>query len=187
MKELIQQINARHGISDNTTKLVRQSFEREEMSKNTFILSDGQLCRKLYFMDKGVVRTFYYHQERDISSWFYLENSFFTSWYSFYSQQPGYEYIETLENCVVYSISYNKYQQLLAASPDFQVFGRLLAEEQVAFIDVYSKGYMFASAKDKYKSLLGYFPNIEQRVKLGQIASFLGISQETLSRIRAGK
>jgi hypothetical protein len=52
---------------------------------------------------------------------------------------------------------------------------------------MYSKGYMFLSAKDKYQLLNEYFPNIELRVKLGQIASFLGISQETLSRIRAGK
>ncbi len=187
MRQLIEQIKTRCQVSPEMEQLISQYFVREEIAKNTFILSDGQLCRKLYFMDQGLVRTFYYHQDKEITSWFYSETNFFASWYSFYAQEPGYEYIETLEDCVVYAISYQKFQSLLAAFAEFQVFGRLLAEEQVSFIDMYSKGYMFLSAKDKYKLLTEYFPNIELRVKLGQIASFLGISQETLSRIRAGK
>lgn len=151
------------------------------------VLSDGQTCRKLYFLEKGTLRTFYYHMERDITSWFYKEGNLMSSWYSFYNQTPGFEYIETLEDTTLWAISYQKYQQLLQRSFEFQQFGRLLAEEQVAFIDYYSKGYMFLSAKEKYNLLIAHFPDIELRVKLGHIASYLGISQETLSRIRAGK
>ena len=69
----------------------------------------------------------------------------------------------------------------------FEGFARLLAEEQITFTDQFFKGYMFLSAMEKYQLLLQYFPDIELRVKLTYIASFLGISRETLSRIRAQK
>ena len=63
-------------------------------------------------------------------------------------------------------------------------FGRMLAEEQLAAIDDYSRGFALLSAKEKYESLLSFFPDVTQRVNLGYIASMLGITQETLSRIR---
>ena len=112
---------------------------------------------------------------------------FLTSWYSFYSQVQSFEYIETLEDSVVYAIDYTQYQKLLEQFPSMERFGRLLAEEQMAFLDNFSKGYMFLTAKEKYQLLLSIYPNVELHVKLGHIASFLGISQETLSRIRARK
>jgi len=110
-----------------------------------------------------------------------------SSWYGFYKQETSYEYIEALEDCSVYAIEYHDYKKLIEVYPKFERFSRLLAEEQLAFIDLYSKGYMFMSAKEKYDLLLSNIPNIELRVKLGYIASFLGISQETLSRIRSSK
>lgn len=84
----------------------------------------------------------------------------------------------------MYAITYDKYQKLIADFPAFGNFARLLAEEALAFLDYFSKSWSFLSASEKYALLQQYFPNIEQRVKLGQIATFLGISQETLSRIR---
>ncbi len=68
----------------------------------------------------------------------------------------------------------------------FILLGKLI-EEQLVYIDTYSKGYMFLSAKEKYDKLLSFFPDIDQRANLGYIASMLGISQETLSRIRGEK
>jgi len=87
----------------------------------------------------------------------------------------------------LFSFEYYDYKKLIETYPKFERFSRLLAEEQLAFIDLYSKGYMFMSAKEKYQLLLSNIPDIELRVKLGYIASFLGISQETLSRIRSSK
>jgi len=74
---------------------------------------------------------------------------------------------------------------LLKTDPAFERFGRILMEEQLAFIDYYFKGVLFMTAKEKYSLLLSYFPDITQRVNLGHIASFLGITQETLSRLRS--
>ena len=187
MQNLLQIISSKVRISEKLESAIVGTFRKETISKNEFLLKEFQYCRRLYFLDKGTVRTFYYHKEKDITSWFYREGHFLTSWYSFYTQKASFEYIETLEECTIYSISYTKYQKLILEFPQFERFARLLAEEQTAFVDNFSKGYMFMSAKEKYDLLLSIFPDITLRVNLGHIASFIGVSQETLSRIRRRK
>lgn len=187
MESLVKQISLKVNLSPQLKQAIEAAFVCEEIPRKVQLLKEFQYCQKLYFLAKGTVRTFYYHNEKEITSWFYNEHTFFSSWYSFYTQQASFEYIETMEDCLVYSIHYEKYQKLLEQYAHFERFGRLLAEEYTAFIDQYSKGYMFLSAKEKYQLLLDYFPDIELRVRLGDIASFLGITQETLSRIRAQK
>lgn len=93
----------------------------------------------------------------------------------------------SFEPSLIYSIDHSSYHKLMDTYPEFQKLGRLIAEEQLAFVDYYSRGYMFMSAKERYDLLLTFFPDIELRIKLGYIASFLGVSQETLSRIRSNK
>ncbi|BDS15305.1 Crp/Fnr family transcriptional regulator [Aureispira anguillae] len=187
MEELIQQIASKIKLSPELKASIKELFIEQKVPKKTQLLREFQYCQNLYFLSKGTVRTFYYHEDKIITSWFYNEGNFFSSWYSFYLQKPSFEYVEVVEDSTIYKISYDNYQLLLDRHSDFERFGRLLAEEYTAFIDQYSKGYMFLSAKERYQLLLTYFPDIELRVKLGDIASFLGITQETLSRIRSRK
>ena len=187
MQNLIQCIHAISPISTEIEYAIMDAFQKEFYNKKSILLREGQYCKKLYFVDKGLVRTLFYHKEKDISTFFYPENLFFTSTYSFYSQQPSFEYIEALEDSTVYAIGYDAYQKLLNDFPAFGHFGRIHAERQLAYIDYYQKGYIFLTAQEKYDLLLEMFPTIELRVKLGHIASFLGVSQETLSRIRSRK
>lgn len=184
MQNLLQYISTRAYLSPELKERIISNFEIIETKKGDIILSDNQRARYLYFIEKGILHNYYYHDGRQISSWFYAEHFFVTAWQSFYTQKPSYEEIECLEDCVLYRISYANYQTLIADFPAFGNFARLLAEEMLAFIDEFSKAWSFLSAKEKYELLQKYFPDIELRVKLGLIASFLGISQETLSRIR---
>lgn len=185
MQNLLQYISTRCFVSAGLRERLHQDFTQIETQSGELLLKQDQRAGKLYFIEKGLIHNYYYHDSKRVSSWFYSENQFVTAWYSFYSQQPGFEEIECLESCIVYAISYEKYQKLIADFPAFGNFARLLAEEALAFLDYFSKSWSFLSAKEKYQLLQTHFPAIEQRVKLGQIASFLGISQETLSRIRA--
>lgn len=184
MQSLIQVISTRAYLTPELKERLMEVFERKEIEKGTTILTDHRTARYLYFVEKGILHTYYYLDGRKISSWFYSENYFVTSWSSFYAQKPSFEEIECLEDSTVYRISYENYQKLIADFPAFGNFARLLAEEMLTFLDEFAKGWSFSSAKEKYDLLLQYFPDIELRVKLGMIASFLGISQETLSRIR---
>lgn len=187
MQNLLQYISTRAYLSPELKERLTSSFEIIKTKKGDLVLSDHQRARHLYFIEKGILHNYYYHDGRQISSWFYTENFFVTAWHSFYTQKPSYEEIECLEDCILYRISYADYQSLIADFPAFGNFARLLAEEMLAFLGEFSKAWSFLSAKEKYELLQKHFPGIELRVKLGLIASFLGISQETLSRIRAGK
>ena len=184
MQNLLQYISTRAFVDTSLKNRIQEDFELLEVSKGHKLLTQDTCSRKLYFIEQGVLHNYYYHDGRQVTSWFYAENQFVTAWYSFYSQKPSFEEIEVLEDCKLYAISFRKYQKLIADFPSFGNFARLLAEESLSFLDYFSKGWSFLSAKEKYDLLKSHFPNIEQRVKLGQIASFLGISQETLSRIR---
>lgn len=187
MQSLLQYISTRCFVAPELREKIEEYFIRVEVNKGEILLDQGKTADKLWFIDKGLIHNYYYHDGKQISSWFYPENQFVTSWYSFYTQKSGFEIIESLENCILYTISYKNYQKLIADFPAFGNFARLLSEEMLAFLDHFSKSWSFLSAIEKYQLLLNFFPNIEQRVKLGMIASFLGISQETLSRIRNKK
>lgn len=187
MQSLLQEISTRCLITPKLQEHITSYFEVEEIKQGEIVLTQGSKANYLYFIEKGLLHNYYYHNGKQISSWFYKENQFITSWYSFYTQQHSYEEIESLEDCVLYKISYSNYQKLITDFPAFGNFARVLAEEMLSFLDQFSKGWSFLSAKEKYQLLLSYFPTIELRVKLGYIASFLGISQETFSRLRAQK
>ncbi|BDD09334.1 cyclic nucleotide-binding protein [Fulvitalea axinellae] len=185
MDRLLADIKARTPIPEDLEADIRSLFRKEEIKKNDVLLTEGRTCRKLYYLDTGIIRTYYYHDDKEITSWFYKEGFFVTSWYSFLTLEPSFEYIKATEDSILYSIDHKHYVNLQEKHPAFERFCRILSEEQVAFIDYYGKGYMFLSAKERYVRLLEYFPDIELRVKLGDIATHLGISQETLSRIRS--
>lgn len=184
MEILIASIEESVRLNNVEKKIIYSYFDIIQQSKNELLLKEHQYSKYLYFIKKGTVRTYYEHKEKYITSWFYKEGQWVTSWYSFLRQEASYEAIETLEDCELYMISYSNYQKLILELPKFERFARLLIEDQLTFIDYYSKGYMFLSAKERYDLLLQFYPDIELRVKLGLIASFLGISQETLSRLR---
>lgn len=187
MSLLLQEIEKHIRLTDELREVIESSFQFEKIQKGDALLKEGHYCRHLYFLEKGTIRNYYHNDKQEISTWFYKEGSFFTSWYGFYTQYPGYEAIEALEDSEVYSIHYDEYQKLMNKHLLFERFARLMAQEHIALVDVFTRGYMFLSAKEKYDLILDYFPDIEQRVKLGQLASFLGISQETLSRVRGTK
>lgn len=184
MQDLLDHISTRCTISPELSQRIQDDFEEMHTQQGDHLLTQGMRAIKVYFVSKGVVQTYYYHNGKEVTSWFYQEGQFVTSWHSFYSQRAGFESVQCLEDCTLYAISHAKYQQLVADFPAFAQFARLLAEDTVAYLDYFSKSWSFLSAKEKYDSLHTHFSQIEQRVKLGQIASFLGISQETLSRIR---
>lgn len=180
-------IATRISIPPTVMEAILDKFETKTLKKGAYLLQSGATCKYLYFIEKGCARTYAESPEREITSWFYPEDHFVTSWYSFLQQQPSFEYVQMLEESVVRMISYESLQELYRSYPEAERMGRLIMEEQLSFIDYFSRGYLFLTAKERYELLLSYFPEAPLRVKLGHIASFLGITQETLSRIRSQK
>lgn len=187
MESLIPQLNELIPVSDELKQAVQSSFQLLELEKKSTLLKEGGYCQHFYFIKSGLVRSYYYQGGKERTYWLYPENEFFTSWYSFYGHHPSFEYFETLEDSLVYAISRNDFIKLQKEHPHFQSFAQTFAEQQLVGADFINRNFADLAAKERYDYLLTLIPNIEQRVSLGYIASLLGMSQETLSRIRAGK
>lgn len=160
---------------------------RQQYAKHTYLLQPGSTCRYLYFIESGCLRGFCLREGVSCSTWFAEENSVVTSAYSFLTQRPGYEGIEVLESSILSVIHYDDLHRLYQQHPSFNLLGRLLTEQYYIELEERTQSLQLLTATERYEQLLKQQPTLVQRVNLGHIATYLGISQETLSRIRAKK
>jgi CRP-like cAMP-binding protein len=181
----LQNIAVFHKLSPEAERAVEEGFERLVFPKNHFLVNEGKTCRHLYFIEKGSARGFYNLDEKQVTHWFAFENDFVTSFHSFITQQPAVENIQLLEGSVLWGISKNKLEQLLTNFHDIEKLLRLAYEKYYIRLEERYVNGQFKSAGERYDDLLVQSPHIIERVPLGYIASYLGISQETLSRVRA--
>ena len=185
MQPLLSHINTYHSLNDEAQKAVEDSFEQQVFSKNDFLLTQGKICRHLYFLEKGAIRGYYILDGKEITYWFGFENDFVTSFHSFITQQPSLENIQFLEGSIVWSISKEKLTRLFNDHHEIERLLRIGYEKYYIRLEERFVGAQFKSAAERYENLIRQSPHIIERVSLGHIASYLGISQETLSRIRS--
>jgi CRP-like cAMP-binding protein len=178
-----------HPLPDDILEDVISHFQHLEYPKNYFLLKQGRPCKHLWFLTQGVVRYFYTDEDgKDSNVWFSLDTDVITDAPSFVSQKPSNESIQLLEDSELYAIERNDLYSLLQKHHSFALWYIKLVElHYVSQIEDRISDLQFLDAKQRYQKLLSMYPNITNRVSLGNIASYLNITQETLSRIRAGK
>jgi CRP-like cAMP-binding protein len=181
---LLARIQQHHKLSNEAATAIIAIAERIEGSAGDFLVKEGTICDKLYFLEKGCLRGFRYEENQEVTFWFAFENSFVTSCYSFYSGKPSYENIQLLEKSVLYAVKVNDLHQLYDKYQEIERAGRLINESYYVQLEERMFSMHFKTAKERYEQFVESNPQILQRVPLGMIASYLGITQETLSRIR---
>ncbi|NOW95860.1 Crp/Fnr family transcriptional regulator [Mucilaginibacter sp. SG564] len=168
---------------------LRQRFEhfivRRTYPKKHRLLAEGEINRHIYFIRQGFARAFFLDREgREHTTWFMGAHDLMISVYSFYTQRPAAEYIELLEDSVLLSMTWDQLQTIYAEFPEYNYHGRLVTERY--YIQSEERAILLRTKDpaERYQLLLEKYPGILEKASLGQIASFLGITQETLSRIR---
>ncbi|HEX8516321.1 MAG TPA: Crp/Fnr family transcriptional regulator [Bacteroidia bacterium] len=185
--QLITYISSIIPVSDQLENALNSLSQKKEFPKNEVVLDSGERCTELLFIDKGLFRGYYYDEDgKEITGWFARENEFATSFYSFISNEPAPENIQALESCEVTVLSHSVLQSLYINFPETERIGRIITENYYIKLEERLLGLQFKTARERYGNLVHSKPKLLQRVPLGQIASYLGITQETLSRIRAG-
>ncbi|MGY4538687.1 CRP-like cAMP-binding protein [Mucilaginibacter sp. UYNi724] len=168
---------------------VKQRFAgmivEEQFPKKTLLLKAGQVAHRIYFIKKGFVRAFYHKDSSQFTSWFMGTGEIIISVYSFFSRKPSFESIEALEDCSVQSISWEQLQELYKTFPQFNITGRIITEQYYIRSEERAINLQTLTATQRYQKLMAEYPQVIQIASLGQIATYLGIKQETLSRIRA--
>ena len=184
MAPLVTFLHQLQPLSPALTAALTASVVREEWPAHHRLLAPGQVARRVYFLETGLVRGYTLLHGREISSWFMQAGDLAISIVSFFTQQPSDEYIELLEPALVHSITYEQLQQLYRDFPEFNFIGRQLLEKYYVLSEQRARHLRAHNAAERYALLLRDFPTVFQRVAVQHIASHLGMAPETLSRLR---
>lgn len=156
----------------------------KHLAANEVIIEEGKTVQRAYFIVKGSMRAFYIKEGREVTDWFAFENEFISGINSYFESIPSRHSIQTIEETICIEISKANVEELIAKYPEFMFLMNKVLEHTVLKLQRRIFSLQFASAYQRYNDLLEQFPEINQRVALKHIASYLGITLETLSRIR---
>jgi len=172
-------------FTESEVALLEQVCSLVSVDKGEVLLKEGDTANRMYFIEKGLLFGKVNRDGRDIVNWFADEGDFVTSMYSFISRRPAHESIEALEDSILYMISYDDLQTLYRHSPSFERLGRQLTERDYIQLEERALILQSSSATERYRLFLEKEPELYHRISLGLLSSYLGVSQETLSRIRS--
>ncbi|MCW3464384.1 Crp/Fnr family transcriptional regulator [Chitinophaga nivalis] len=159
--------------------------EEKVFKKGELLIEQGRVCRFCYFIIKGAVRSYYAKDDKEITTSFCFEEDPVFSLESVTRQTPCPESFEALEDTVIEAVSFNDLLVLRQQFPAIERLWLLGVEAYAIWLEERLHSLQFNTAKERYQSLLQKYPYMIQRVQLRYIASYLGITLETLSRIRA--
>lgn len=157
----------------------------KKLSKGDFFIKEGAICKEVAFVISGIFRSFYYSStEEEVTYCFLSENSFITAYSSFITQTKTTESIQALTDIELYSISKNQLSKLEESSTNWLRLFKFFAE--LEYINLEKRIFLLQkeSAEKRYKELLKTHPDYLQSIPLNHLASYLGITQRHLSRIR---
>ena len=183
--EIEQILNQISFLSDSSLLKIIDKTQLIKLAKSAIIIDTDKVEKKIYFVKKGILRAYTIDDGKEITFWFGKEGDLILSMRSYIENKVGYETIESMEDCELYEIKMSDLQEFYATNLEIANWGRKLAEIELIKTEERFISRQLGTAIDRYKKLLIVYPSLINRVQLGYIASFLGISQVTLSRIRA--
>lgn len=172
-------------VSVELNSALESVCRKKTIGKGEIILHEGKMSSTLLFVETGLLRGYYFLEDKEVTSWFAQEGEFATCFYSFISGEASFETIQTLEETEVVEISKEALENIYKKFSETERIGRILTEAYYLKLDGRFLSLHFKTAKERYQHLFKTNPSLLQRAPLGYIASYLGITQETLSRIRA--
>jgi CRP-like cAMP-binding protein len=173
-------------LSDKDIQLSQPFWKARKMKKGDFFNMQNMVCNDLGLVVKGIFRVYYHDpaNETDKNIFFCSENQFVVSFRSFVSRNACYYFIEAMEDSEIMFISYKDLNTLYETHINWGKFGRLLAESFFFIAQTRTEEFIFFSHEQRYLRLLALHPNIVERIQAYHIASYLGITNPSLSRIR---
>ena len=179
-KEFVQYYSS---MDDATFDLCLFQLRERSIKKNKHILKAGQLCTEFIYIDSGCFRVYRKDGDKETNIWFSFEDMIVSELYSFLSQTPTKLYVQAMEDSDITTIKYPDLQNLYTQSFHWQTFGRKLMEEIAMGILDRVITFQFDSAEERYRKLLESKDHL-QRIPLKHLASYLGVTDTSLSRIR---
>ena len=158
-----------------------------KVPKGEELMHEGEVCKYMYYVDRGMVRQFYYKNNRDVTEHFSYEGRIVICIESFLKQIPSRLIVEALENSWLYGIPYDALHELIETDKEIERFYRKVLEHALISSQEHADSQRFENASERYLRLLKTKPEIILRAPMVHVASFLQMTPETLSRVRAAQ
>lgn len=180
-------VNSRYpGMLPDGRELIEEILIRKKVKKGERLLEDGDISHHIVLVGKGMLRQFYYKNGKDVTEHFSYEGCIVICIESTLRQKPTRLLIEALEDGVVYLLPYDKLMLLTEASWEINMFYRKMLEYSLIVSQVKADSLRFETARERYNQLMEFQPEVIRRAPMAHIASYLLMTPETLSRVRAG-
>ena len=160
--------------------LVPMKFAKGEM-----ILKEGEICRHIYHIDKGLVRQFYYKADKEVTEHIGTDNSIVMCIESLFREEPTKLQMEALEPTMIYALPKQRLEEVALHNVNIQILYRKILEESLMLSQVHADLVRFETAQDRYRKICKLMPQVVLRAPLVYIANYLQMTPETLSRVRA--
>lgn len=181
---IINYINNFIHLNQEETDYIISQVPIRKFNKGDLLLKEGDISKAFFFNLQGCIRLFYQAPDSEKTLFFYTENQFITAYESFTKGTPSKYYIECLENSVVAVFSLETEMKLLNKFPKLEVLVRLVMEEQLGIYQHIISSLVTLSPEERYQQLMNEYPQLIHRIPQYYLASYLGITPESLSRIR---
>jgi CRP-like cAMP-binding protein len=184
---LVEFINKIYLLSEDIIEFMSSRTTFKKVMKGKFLLKPGECCKDFYYIHKGILRSYIKYGEKEITIWINPEGEITTSIRSIAGSRVSDEYIQVIENAELVVIPFEAMQELYEKFPEMNKVGRMLLEEYYAASEERVYIARLPNAQARYQHFINSRPELLNRIPLKYVASYLGITLETLSRLRAKK
>ncbi|WP_405376718.1 Crp/Fnr family transcriptional regulator [Nonlabens sp. Asnod3-A02] len=184
MENLINYIQSRVLLTQKDIDLIKKYFVSEEVSAKTNLLEAGKVERYIYFLDTGIVKGYQNIDGKLVVQHLVAEQDFFTSLDSFMTETPSLDYYETITESRVLKISKPDFDILQKETNSWAIFVKEVTNEHLSCKLERVKDFQTLTGKERYLKFVNQFPKLALNVSIDNIASFLGMEPQSLSRIR---
>jgi CRP-like cAMP-binding protein len=154
-------------------------------AKGEMVLSEGEICTSIIYIDKGLLRQFYLKNGKEVTEYLAVEGSIMMSIESLFKEVPSVQQIEAIEPTIVYELPKKRLEEVALHNVNIQILYRKILEESLIVSQVHADLVRFESAENRYRRMCKISPQIALRAPLLFIASYLQMTPETLSRVRS--
>ena len=156
-----------------------------KFAKGQKILSEGEVCQSIYYIDRGLIRQFYYKHGKEVTEHIGDDHSIFMCIESLFKEEPKRLQVEAIEQSVIYALPKAELEKVALHNVNIQILYRKILEESLILSQIHADLVRFETAQDRYKKMCKLMPQVVLRAPLVFIASYLQMTPETLSRVRA--
>ncbi|WP_247236570.1 Crp/Fnr family transcriptional regulator [Telluribacter sp. SYSU D00476] len=185
MENVIRGIRKYYPVSDRSISQLAQNFREQYLPKHHLLTRAGVRDHSVYFIESGCSRTYLLIDGKEITNWFSREGDITFSSNALYHQTAGFEYVELLEDSKLYVIPIESLNELYETNIEIANWSRVIHQEVLLKMQTLRIDRLSLSAKERYDKFIQENPDLFQRVNLGYIASYLGMTQQYLSNLRA--